>query len=259
MTFISWFSGSRKDCILLTAVDCIFIILFLESCIQSGLIRSNSGYDRLFEAALLEAQITDASGTPCYISAQAQKLDAETKNLMQVPLTQGLVFRNKKLNCADISNGKIVWWENVEEILKYTHKLKDIQDKLAEEHDRLSAELALREDQLRINEKNRLYDRISQEVSRQLNQLEILLGSEQITGDNRIARVCVLSAYIKRRSNLCLLSENTDRINSQELEFCILESLENLRLCGISPNGKMEAVWWHIFAGAGRRYLLADS
>lgn len=46
----------------LVAVDCMFIVILLEACIQSGLIRSNSGYERLFTSALLEAQVLDKTG-----------------------------------------------------------------------------------------------------------------------------------------------------------------------------------------------------
>ena len=46
----------------LAAVDCGFIILLLESCIQSGMIRSNSNFELLFEISGIEAQITDRDG-----------------------------------------------------------------------------------------------------------------------------------------------------------------------------------------------------
>lgn len=42
--------------------------------------------------------------------------------------------------------------------------------------------------------------------------------------------MCVLGSYIKRRGNLLLLGEDARRIPARELEYCIRESLENLRL-----------------------------
>ena len=42
--------------------------------------------------------------------------------------------------------------------------------------------------------------------------------------------MCVLGSYIKRRGNLLLLGEDASRIPTRELEYCIRESLENLRL-----------------------------
>ena len=217
----------------LTAMDCIIIILLLESCIQSGLIRSNSGYDRLFEAALIDAQILDQNERVCYVSKGATTLADPAKVLMSSSKNQGVILDYKRLNCADISNGKVLWWENIGEILRYSHQLETINSKLSEQNDLLQAELSLRENQLRIDEKNRLYDRITREVREQLEQLEHLLKEEQIPEEERIAKICVLSAYIKRRSNLCLLAEKGSVTDAKELEFCIRESLDSLRLCGI--------------------------
>ena len=220
----------------LTAVDCILILFLLEACIQSGLIRSNSGYGSLFESALLEAQILDQTDTPRYVSRETVHLDESTRELMANPRNAGLIWKNKRLNCAPIKGGKILWWENIEEILRYTKELEETNARISEQNDLLQAELTLREKQLRIDEQNRLYDQITQEVSSQLALLEQLLSSEQVTGRQRIAQICVLSAYIKRRSNLCILAENEATLFSRELELCILESLESIRLCGIAAS-----------------------
>jgi hypothetical protein len=45
--------------------------------------------------------------------------------------------------------------------------------------------------------------------------------------------VCVISAYIKRRANLILLGEEKAAVSARELESCLRESLDNLRLCGV--------------------------
>ena len=216
----------------LTVVDCFIILLLLESCIRSGLIRSNSGYARLFRSALLEAQISDTKGKVCYISSQARHMDEKARTLMDDPANQGMIFNGKRLNCSDITNGRVFWWEDVTEILQYTKQLEEMQQKLSEQNDLLKAELTLRENQMKVNEQNRLYDRITSEIAPQLNQLEQLLKDDQAAGKKRIARICVLCAYIKRRSNLCLLSENGEFLQWKELEFCISESLESMRLCG---------------------------
>jgi hypothetical protein len=45
-----------------------------------------------------------------------------------------------------------------------------------------------------------------------------------------LAKTCVLGSYIKRRGNLLLLGEDAKKVSARELEYCIRESLENLRL-----------------------------
>ena len=48
-----------------------------------------------------------------------------------------------------------------------------------------------------------------------------------------LSQLCVISAYIKRRANLLLLGEEKNSASARELESCLRESLDNLRLCGV--------------------------
>ena len=215
----------------LTAVNCMMIVLLLESCIRSGLIRSNSNYGELFQAASVEAVITDKDGKVCYSSEKIMFLKKEDRELMKTPENAGIIYDSRRLNSAEITNGRVFWWENIAEILNYMKELEETGEKLSEKNDLLKAEMKLREKQVHVREKNRLYDRIAQEVSGELDQLERLLKEENVK--DRIAQICVLSAYIKRRSNLRIQAENASGLSAEELELCLQESLESIRLCGI--------------------------
>lgn len=50
----------------MTATLCLLFALIIESCIQSGLIPSNTGYAQLFAASTISAQITDQNGKCIY-------------------------------------------------------------------------------------------------------------------------------------------------------------------------------------------------
>ena len=50
----------------------------------------------------------------------------------------------------------------------------------------------------------------------------------------------VLTAYIKRRSNLILLSRQNDRLPVGELKLALNESLEYLRFYGVPAHGEFE-------------------
>ena len=78
-----------------------------------------------------------------------------------------------------------------------------------------------------------MYDRIAKEVAVQLAKAEELLKlaeSEPEQTKSAIAKVSVICAYIKRRGNLLMLGEEGNIIPAIELEYCIRESLDNLRL-----------------------------
>ena len=51
-----------------------------------------------------------------------------------------------------------------------------------------------------------------------------------------LARLSVIGAYIKRRGNLFIISEDKNNISSREIELCINESLSNLQLLGIDTS-----------------------
>ena len=97
----------------------------------------------------------------------------------------------------------------------------------------LKAELELKEKRTRTEEKSRLYDRIAKEVAPQLAKADELLKLAECEPEQTksvIAKISVICAYIKRRGNLILLGEEGSIIPATELEYCIRESLDNLRL-----------------------------
>lgn len=104
----------------------------------------------------------------------------------------------------------------------------------------LDAENRLAGEQTRIQEQNRLYDGIAGSVREQLDKLDRLLASppvEEEAFQRTMKQACLLNAYIKRRSNLLLLSHRSRSIHSGELRLAVAESLEYVRLCGIAAHG----------------------
>ena len=137
------------------------------------------------------------------------------------------------LNSAPIHGGRVVWEDDISELTALQQQLQDAQEQLGEENTLLQAELELKEQRAKTDEKNRLYDRIAEEVKPQLIKTDMLLQRIAREPENRkklLAKTCVLGSYIKRRGNLLLLGEDAKKVSARELEYCIRESLENLRL-----------------------------
>ena len=142
-------------------------------------------------------------------------------------------FGGSLLSSEPISAGRVVWEDDVSQLNEMRARLQDTQEQLGEENILLQAELELKEKRAKADEQNRLYDRIAREVEPQLIKADALLRrieAEPENTRNLIAKVCVLGSYIKRRGNLLLLGEDSSMISAKELEYCIRESLENLRL-----------------------------
>lgn len=217
----------------LTVVDCLIIALLLESAVQSGLIPSNTNYHELFRASTIAAQIVNEDYQPCFMSVSATPLtEQEMKRAEQQPVRIG----NSVLHAKPIKAGHVLWQDDVTQINEMMARMQDTQQQLGRQNELLQAELELKEQQAQAEEKNRLYDRIAEEVAPQLAKIEELLtlvGSESLHTHDAMARICTIGSYVKRRGNLLLLDEEARPVHAREIEYCIRESLDNLQLMSV--------------------------
>lgn len=217
----------------LTAIDSLIIILILESAIQSGLIPSNMNYRELFAQSTIAAQIVDGQQKVHYTSVNAAPLDHA---VMEQAKHETVDLGDTILHAQTIHGGYVFWQDDVKEMNSLAEHLREANDMLGERYDLMKAEVELKERRLQAEEKSRLYDRIAQEIAPQLDKAEALLQQSREHPERAnalLSQVCVISAYIKRRANLILLGEEKAEISAHELELCLRESLDNLRLCGV--------------------------
>ena len=217
----------------LTAIDSLIIIMLLEGAIQSGLIPSNMNYKDLFTQSTIAAQIVDNAHQVHYTSANASPLQLATmEQAKHAPVHQGDAI----LHGQAIHGGHIFWQDDVKAINDLAEHLRETNDSLGERYDLMKAEVDLKERRLQAEEKSRLYDRVAQEIAPQLNKADELLQQSREKPEQAnalLSQVCVISAYIKRRANLILIGEEKASVSARELESCLRESLDNLRLCGV--------------------------
>ena len=217
----------------LTAIDSLIIIMLLESAIQSGLIPSNMNYKELFAQSTIAAQIVDGQQRIHYASANAAPLD---KTVMEQVKREPVDLGDTILHSQAIHGGHIFWQDDIKAINDLAEHLRDANDMLGERYDLMKAEVDLKERRLQAEEKSRLYDRVAQEIAPQLNKADELLQQSREKPEQAnalLSQVCVISAYIKRRANLILIGEEKASVSARELESCLRESLDNLRLCGV--------------------------
>ena len=224
--------GIFRDCDL-TVVDCLILSLLLESAIQSGLIASNTNYKKIFNTSTVAAQIVNLDYQPCFASTSAVSLTQdEIKEIGKQPVQKD----NTILHAKPIKAGFVVWQDDVTEINKLTEQLQEAQKQLGRKNALLQAELKLKEQQAQLEEKNHLYNRITKEVSPQIEKIEALLEQTKNPqlAENALVKMCVIGSYVKRRSNLLLLGEENPIVQAREIEYCIRESLDNLQLASVS-------------------------
>ena len=217
----------------MTAVFTLIMLAVCEACIRSRLIPSNTRYSELFHASTIGAQIVDESYNRYLASDNAKEF---SKELMRCTEKGPVELGNERLSGAPVTGGHVLWVENISMVQDLLEKLKRISSRLSENNNILKAEVELKEKQAQADEHMRIYDKITEEVAPQLWKIETLLEllDDHMKMIENLSLICVISSYIKRRGNLILLGEEASFFPAQELEYCLRESMENLRLCRVA-------------------------
>lgn len=222
-------------------ISCGVIIAAWESCIWTGLMPSNTHYEEVLQASTVAVQIIDQENNLCYSSECAVALADEV--IEQAKKEIVMLDDNARLRCTPITGGYILWTEDISAVNEILSELGEIGQNLMESNDLLSKEIALKQRKGKIDEKNRLYDRIAKSIERQLHYIRNMLNDmtpEDKLMDVKFAIICILGAYIKRRTNLELLRENSDKLPAEELNYSIRESVECMKACNISCSFRSE-------------------
>ena len=216
---------------------CFLFAAFMESLILVRLFPSNDSYGDFWNASSIGAGIMDEAGHPWFSSEQCVQVSEE-----QVREAEGgeiiLGDGNTALSSKKIKGGYCYWIRDISEISSLNSRLSDLGDVIADENAMIDAENKMTEKRIRTEQQNSLYDSIARSVRPQLDKLGGILDglSEDVSGEDFISAMkygCVLNAYVKRYSNLIILSDRKDVMPFGELFMAIEESLEYVRLCGV--------------------------
>lgn len=215
-----------------TSFTCLAAIGLMQSCITSGMLPSNSGYAKAFEASDMGMIITDDDWNICYASAGAEILP---KSILQ-KTEAGAFEKDKKtlLKGRKLHPGHAVWKEDISAIsavleeLEQNRKELTAKNELDRENNRTQLALS------KAQEKNRLYN-LSQAVTSKQNKLlhdTLSRYFKETDADARkalLAEASVLGAYIKRKGNL-IFAGDSGTVRASELKLCFNESIGNMAL-----------------------------
>ncbi len=219
----------------MTAVFCLLYAATLESCIRCGLIQSNTHYREMFDASTLGVQITDGNDQVFLSSAAARPVPEEL--LRQAQTGPVMLDKGIRLRSANIRGGHVLWQEDVSDLLSVLAQLNAAREELQGYAELLEEENRQKQRRCELQEKNRLFDAVQQQVAPAKTRLAGLLRQLDAAEDTETARLlhgrlAVVGAYLKRRSNLVFLADHSGAVPARELLLCLNESVSNLRLTG---------------------------
>lgn len=220
----------------MTVVFCLLFAAAFESCVQCGLIQSNTGYDELFMVSRLGAQITDRGNNLCLASLNARELTKEQR--VSTGAGPVLADNSTMIRSKPIGFGHVLWQEDVAELTEAVGQIEENCRELAE-HNRIRQEnLETRKRILALQEKNRVNDLLHRETAGQIDLIGRMLAQYDTETDDKtrrrlLAGAAVAGVYIKRSGNLLLISERRPETDIRDLSRCFDESFANLELLGV--------------------------
>ena len=220
----------------IAAAQCLMFTGILESCIQCGLIQTNTDYRAMFEAGSIGAQIVDTDWHIRYASSNAPKLPSDRMRSAESEAAK--LDNNTLLRSSKIPGGHVLWQEDITDITAVLQKLEENRKTISESNDVEQENYKTKVKINTVREKNRLYDRLQAQTAHQIELLDQLLTQYEAQSDPEIrrsllAKAAVIGAYIKRRGNLMFIGEKSDVTDTAELTACLDESFANLELMGV--------------------------
>ncbi len=227
----------------LTISICCLTIAAYESCIGNGLIPINAHYRELFEQAGFPVCITNRNYEVYMASKNGKELARKVEQYREQ--TELMPDRKTRISSFPVTGGLVFWEEDIAEIQEEIERLQDLQESLKESHAISLEEYRTNKEKARLEEVNRIYDKMQMQTSGCLNKIQQLLKelSEETEEEKErqlLGKIAVYGAYFKRRNNLLFVAETQKRIRGAELTFCLRESFAALEYLGIRASYEVE-------------------
>ena len=217
------------------------IVLFcmigmFESCVRNRLIPYNENYAGFFSAMRFPIIITEKDLSVAHRSAEPVQANVgQMKESLEKPIWPD---KDTRLTGKPVTAGYAFYTEDESELHRMNDKLTEANELIASENDLIQAENDLRARQAAVDSRNIIYARIAQEML-PYHRVALRMISEIHPGDEdfdeKIARLNLLNAYIKRGTNLLLAGEG-DEIPLHELQQAAEESAQYLGYCGVQAS-----------------------
>lgn len=192
------------------------MICILEECIKIGLIPANSNYKKFFYRTDIPALIKDNKGEVVYTSANAMKFNTPSED--------------EYIQTHPISGGSVSYIVNLATVNSQNKEIEDVTEQINVRNNYLKTQNSLKEERASVDARNRVYDRIAGIVSGQITKIDEILNDTEAEYADRFKKIAVYNAYIKRRSNMELLSQSEKTFSVSEIVTAIAESAEYLKL-----------------------------
>lgn len=222
-----------KTAIASAEFNILIIILFIEALVFTRLIPSNRGYNKFLSLSSLNIGIMNMDGDVVFAPKEGPSV---TPRMIRASVGKARKMdENTYLESAKINGGESFWFIDLKELNSLKKQLYALNESLMSENELLSADKKLKEKMAKLEEQNEIRSYIASRLSDKFNFLKIIMDNlpeDEEAFERTLKRACITSVYIKRYSNLFLLSKKDKNIAMAELGLAFTESLNYLSLSG---------------------------
>ena len=204
----------------------IFIlVLCWELYILTGLIPVNTQYEEVFRRSTVAMQILSPTGERIAVSEKAADLTPvileSLKQNQHFSVTEDVI-----MHLHQIPNGYMIWQTDLSQINHALRELQGLNAQLEEKQNLLVQEIRIQSNEISVQARNDIYDRLSSVVDGQIALMEKILLKESLSTDDW-NRICLIGTYIKRFCNLQLTYQEQQMIPMGDLAI----SLQDMTKC----------------------------
>ena len=201
------------------------IVLCWQLYILTGLIPVNTQYGEVFRRSTVAMQTLSPSGETIATSENAADITPvileSLKQNQHFSVTEDVI-----MHLHQIPNGYMIWQTDLSQINHALRELQGLNAQLEEKQNLLAQEIRIQSNEISVQARNDIYDRLSSVVDGQIALMEKILLKESLSTDDW-NRICLIGTYIKRFCNLQLTYQKQQMIPMGDLAI----SLQDMTKC----------------------------
>ena len=215
----------------------LMVLLFIESLLFMRLLPSNRGYDSFLQLSSLNIGIVDLNKEMIFRPKKYKDIDlALVDKALKSPI---FIDEDTLLESANITGGTSFWFIDFTDFNNLKRKLLSMSEDMLNENELLKAHNTLEKNMIKVEEAREIREHIHLKLKPQFDQLKYILMNlpeDEDLFEVKLKHACFLDVYIKRYSNLFLITKNKKILDLAELRLAFSESLDYLKLSDVNTS-----------------------
>lgn len=215
----------------------LMVLLFIESLVFMRLLPSNRGYESFLQLSSLNIGIVDSNKEMIFRPKKYSDIDLALVD--KAILNPIFIDEDTLLESANITGGTSFWFVDFTDFNNLKRKLLSMSEDMLNENELLKANNALEKSMVKVEEAREIREHIHMKLKPQFDQLKYILMNIPEYEDSfevKLKHACFLDVYIKRYSNLFLITKNKKILELAELRLAFSESLDYLKLSDVNTS-----------------------